>query len=150
MLLWMVTSSAYWEQPLPFSHRVHATDMKLKCKLCHTNPDPGDGMGIAPARACMQCHSAIKADSPAIQKLAAAAKENRPIKWARVYEIPSYVTFSHRLHVNAGSTCEECHGAVSSRDVLAREGDLTMGGCMNCHRAKRASLECKLCHEQYQ
>lgn len=96
----------------------------------------------------MTCHSTIKTDSPAIQKLAAAAKDGREIKWVRVYEIPSYVNFSHRTHVAAGNQCEECHGPVATRAQLAREGNISMGGCMECHRAKKAGLDCTYCHEQ--
>src|SRR5690349_11948635 len=88
-------------QPVPFSHKQHAGTLKLQCRMCHPNPDPGESMTIAPASTCMQCHTAIKADSPAIQKLAAAAKENRRIPWVRVYQIPSYVNFSHRIHLES-------------------------------------------------
>jgi hypothetical protein len=116
--------------------------------MCHVNPDPGEMMTFAPASKCMSCHSTIKADSPAIQKLAEAAKANREIKWARVYQIPGYVFFSHRAHLEASGTCVECHGPVNTREQLFRETDISMGGCMNCHRAKKASLDCTYCHEQ--
>ena len=136
------------QQPIPFSHKVHAGDLKLQCKMCHINPDPGEMMTFVTASKCMSCHSAIKTDSPAIQKLAEFAKANREIKWARVYQIPGYVFFSHKAHLEAGGTCEECHGPVNTRDQLFRETDISMGGCMNCHRAKKASLDCTYCHEQ--
>ncbi|MBV8819319.1 MAG: hypothetical protein JO022_13240 [Acidobacteriaceae bacterium] len=136
------------EQPLPFSHKTHAGVAKIFCKTCHPNPDPGETMTIAGAQKCMQCHSAIKTESPAIQKLAAYAKEGRDVKWVRVYAIPSYVNFSHRSHLQSGNTCQECHGPVATRDQLAKEGDISMGGCMNCHRLKKASIDCTFCHEQ--
>lgn len=134
-------------QPVPFSHKQHAGGMKIKCAMCHPDPDPGESMTIAASKVCMQCHSAIKADSPAIQKVAESAKDSRPIKWARVYEIPSYVAFSHRAHLDSKNTCGECHGKVAERDQLFREGDITMGGCMTCHREKSASNDCQFCHE---
>jgi hypothetical protein len=136
------------EQPLPFSHKTHASDLKLQCKMCHPNPDPGETMRIAAPAVCMQCHTAVKTDSPAIQKLAEAAKGNSEIRWVSVYEIPSYVNFSHRTHLASGNRCEECHGPVASRAQLAREGDISMGGCMECHRVKKAGLDCTYCHEQ--
>ena len=138
------------EQPIPFSHKVHAGTLKLKCAMCHPNPDPGEMMTIAAPSTCMQCHSAVKPDSLAIKKLAAAAKDDRDIKWQRVYEIPSYVEFSHKAHLAAGNTCEECHGRVAERDQLYRETDISMGGCINCHRPKKASIDCTYCHEQRQ
>jgi len=134
-------------QPIPFSHKVHAGDLKQPCKSCHTNPDPGEMMTIVAAAKCMQCHASVKTESPAIQNLAAAAKENREIKWTRVYQIPGYVFFSHRAHLEAGASCEECHGPVNTREQLFRETDISMGGCMNCHRLKKASLSCTYCHE---
>jgi hypothetical protein len=134
-------------QPLPFSHKAHAGDLKLQCKMCHPNPDPGESMTIAAAPVCMQCHAAIKTDSPAIQKLAAYAKDGKRIPWVRIYEVPSFVNFNHRAHLQARNTCEECHGKVAERDRLYREVDLNMGACMNCHAAKKASIDCGYCHE---
>ncbi len=152
-LLLCALSASVWgadapAQPLPFSHKVHAGTMKLACKMCHPNPDPGETMTfVAPAK-CMDCHSSIKTESPAIQRLAAAAKSGTPLPWVRVYAIPTFVDFSHRSHLEKGNTCQECHGPVAERDQLAKEVDLNMAGCMNCHRTKKASLECSYCHEQ--
>lgn len=136
------------EQPIPFSHKVHAGTLKLQCKLCHSNPDPGEMMTVAAAPKCMQCHSAIKTESPHIQKLAAFAKNDREIRWNRVYQIPDFVRFSHRAHLTSGNTCQECHGPVAQRDQLYREVNLSMSGCMDCHRAKKASIDCLYCHDQ--
>jgi hypothetical protein len=135
-------------QPVPFSHKVHAGTMKLACKTCHPNPDPGETMTIVAETKCMECHSAIKADSPAIQRVAAAAKEGKPLPWVRVYSIPLFVDFSHRAHGEKGNTCAECHGPVAEREQLTKESALTMAWCQNCHRLKKASNDCSYCHEQ--
>jgi hypothetical protein len=135
------------EQPIPYSHKLHVGTLKLKCNMCHPNKDPGEIMGIPQASTCMQCHSSVKTDSPAIQKLADYAKTSRQIRWARVYEIPTYVMFSHKAHLEAGNTCQECHAQVAERDQLFREADISMGGCMTCHRMKKASNDCSFCHE---
>ena len=134
-------------QPLPFSHKNHAGALKLQCKMCHPSPDPGQSMTIAAPSVCMQCHSAIKTDSPAIQKLAQYAAENKPVPWVRIYEIPAYVDFSHRAHIAAKNTCEDCHGKVAERDALYREVNLNMGTCMDCHAGKRISTNCNFCHD---
>lgn len=134
------------DQPIPFSHKIHAGTLKLNCKMCHVNPDPGETMTVVAASKCMECHSAIKTDSPVIQKLAAFAKNDREIKWNRVYQIPSFVIFSHRDHVTAGAGCTSCHGQVATRDALFKETDMSMGSCMECHRQKNASLSCDYCH----
>jgi hypothetical protein len=136
------------EQPIPFSHKQHVGAVKLKCKMCHASPDPGESMGIPEASVCMQCHSTIKKESPAIQKLASYASQNRNIPWVRVYHIPSFVDFSHKTHLASGATCENCHGHVEQRDALFRETNLTMGGCMDCHRQHKAPIDCTTCHEQ--
>ena len=115
--------------------------------MCHANPDPGETMGLPQAAQCMKCHSSVKADSPEIQRLAALAKNDREIHWERIYEIPTYVTFSHRTHLATGATCQECHGPVAERDKLFRETDISMTGCMNCHQSKGASTDCSYCHE---
>lgn len=134
-------------QPIPFSHKVHAGDMKLACKTCHPNPDPGESETIAAPSKCMQCHTAIKTESPAIQKLAAAAKDGANIPWVRVYAIPSFVNFSHRKHTDKGNTCQDCHGPVAEREELTKEVELNMAACMQCHTNKKASVDCALCHE---
>jgi hypothetical protein len=155
--VWLLAAGTAWiagaqedaapVQPIPFSHKVHAGALKLQCKMCHPNPDPGETMTIAKPATCMQCHSAIKTDSPAIQKLAQADKDGRAIPWVRVYGIPGFVFFSHRTHLEKQNTCQECHGQVAERDRLYREGDLSMGGCQECHQKKKASLDCSYCHD---
>jgi hypothetical protein len=132
------------EQPIPFSHKAHAGTLKLPCKMCHAGT--GERMMIAAPGTCMQCHSAVNADSPAVQKLAAHFKANRDVPWVRVYRLPSFVKFSHAAHLKAGSNCQNCHGNVAGRDRLFREADLSMAGCMDCHREKNASLDCNFCH----
>ena len=135
-------------QPIPFSHKLHAGAQNLKCATCHKNPEPGERMGLASAAMCMQCHEEVKNDSPAIQKLAGFAKDKREIKWVRVYEIPSYVFFSHRAHLTAGASCAECHGEVKELEQMYQAKKINMASCMNCHQAKGASTDCSYCHEK--
>lgn len=135
-------------QPLPFSHKTHAGTLSLDCKTCHVNPDPGELMTFAANATCMGCHTAIKTDSPHIQELAKAAEENRPIEWVRVYEIPGFVYFNHRTHIESGATCQQCHGDIPSRERVFVDGDITMAGCMNCHVENAASIDCSYCHDQ--
>jgi len=137
------------EQPLPFSHKHHAGTLKLACKNCHAMPEPGDFATLPPTGTCMGCHTSVKTDSPHIVKLAAAHAAKQKIAWARVYRIPDYVGFSHKIH-NAveGVTCETCHGPVVERAVLRREKEINMSACMDCHRRHNASNHCQFCHDQ--
>jgi len=88
----------------------------------------------------MTCHQAIKTDSPHIQKLAAAAKENKPIPWIRVYRLPAFVYFSHRVHTEAGAACETCHGPVRDRDVITKEVANDMRFCRSAIRHRRPAM----------
>lgn len=133
-------------QPIEFNHRLHAGTLKVQCKMCHPNADPGETMGLPEVSTCMQCHSAIAPKNEAMQKLQAFAKQDRDVDWVRIYQIPSYVTFNHRTHLNTGATCETCHGAVAQRTALFKEKEISMGACMDCHRAKQASIDCGYCH----
>ena len=134
-------------QPIPFPHRTHVKN-GLECGQCHPMPEPGDFMEIAGTEFCMNCHAAIKTDSPAIQKLTAFHNDKAPIEWEPVYLIPQYVFFSHKVHTTeAKIKCEACHGPVGERLALAKEKDTSMAGCMDCHRAAGASLACNFCHE---
>jgi hypothetical protein len=94
----------------------------------------------------MRCHASIATDKPDIQRLAEAAKNEDPIVWARVYRVPSFVTFSHKTHTSAGSKCEDCHGPVAERTAIALEKDTSMGTCIACHQAKGAPSTCDTCH----
>jgi len=79
------------------------------------------------------------------------------LSWVRVYQLPDFVYFDHRPHVNAGVRCEACHGNVAAMERVAQETDLSMGWCVNCHRdvnrgnapeleAESASTDCGVCH----
>lgn len=134
-------------QPLPFSHKMHVSK-GLACRQCHAMPDPGDFATTPATAVCMSCHESVKRESPSIAKLAALHKEGKRPSWKPVYRIPEWVSFNHRKHLAvADVSCETCHGPVAQRDVLAREKDIGMQSCMECHRLKGASNECIVCHD---
>ena len=134
------------EQPVPFSHKQHAGTQKMPCQYCHTLSRSGETLMIPRASFCMQCHQTIATDDPGVQKLAEYAKTDRTIPWVRIYELPSFVSFSHKVHLEHGATCEECHGPVAQRIRLYKESDISMATCVNCHREKQASIDCSTCH----
>jgi hypothetical protein len=134
-------------QPLPFSHKLHLSK-GLECKDCHSMPEPGDRAAFPATARCMVCHVEIKKDSEAIQKLADYHKKQEAIPWKRVYRVPEYVFFSHKVHVTkAKAACETCHGPVRDRDVMRKEKETSMAVCMDCHKASAASIACDYCHE---
>jgi hypothetical protein len=140
-------STAAPVQPLPFIHKTHLS-FQLSCKFCHTNPAPGNLMTLPAAQTCMSCHAAVATDKPAIQQLAAFVKSGKPIPWKPVYSVPGFVYWSHRTHLEAGLTCEMCHGNVAQMEVISRTTNVTtMAGCVACHRKKEAPTGCETCHE---
>lgn len=97
----------------------------------------------------MQCHASIKADSPPIRKLAEFYQQKKPVPWARIYEVPDYVFFSHRVHFKrAKIDCQVCHGPVAERDTLSKEKPTSMQSCVDCHKLKQAPANCRACHER--
>jgi hypothetical protein len=133
-------------QPIPFSHKKHAEAAHLKCADCHKLAPSGEVLSIPDGKGCMTCHGQVAKDSPAIKDLKEYVEEKQPVPWVRVYEIPSFVEFNHKTHLDAGAKCETCHGPVATRDFLWRETDLSMGGCFNCHRQTNANTTCATCH----
>ena len=134
------------EQPIPYSHKQHLA-LGVACDDCHANHDLPGEMSLPASSKCMTCHEVIKKDSPAIQKLAAFDRDKKDVRWVRVYKVQDFVFFSHKTHLDAGAKCEECHGQVAQQDRLFREGDLSMAGCMGCHRERNAAMGCESCHE---
>jgi hypothetical protein len=133
-------------QPLPYSHKTHLA-LGLSCGGCHTNPDPGNMMTFPATAKCMQCHAAVAADKPAIQKLSEFAKAGQPIPWVRVYQLTAGVNWSHRKHIQAGLQCVMCHGEVSKLDGMAQTTGVTsMATCIACHQARNAPTVCQTCH----
>jgi hypothetical protein len=124
------------EQPIPFSHKLHAGDNKIACQYCHSGVEKSRHATIPSVNVCMNCHSVVKTDSPWIQKVQQAYKDGKPIEWVRVHELPDYVYFPHKRHVGIGVSCETCHGDVKTMERIEQHGALTMGWCMECHRGQ--------------
>jgi hypothetical protein len=135
------------EQPVPYSHKKHLA-FGLECKNCHANPEPGKLMTIPDTAKCMQCHATIAKNKPAIQKLAQYSKAKQPVPWVRVYVVLPGVAWSHQPHLQAGVSCETCHGQVREMDQMSEVTSVTtMFSCLNCHEMNRAKTACETCHK---
>ncbi len=138
------------EQPIAYSHKLHAGDLEIPCEFCHTYARRSRTAGIPAMEQCMSCHKIMATDRPAIQEMASLYDQNQAVEWVKVHDLPDYVYFSHKRHVKAGFECQDCHGPVETMDVVAREAPLTMGWCVDCHKQNReqgASLDCLVCHK---
>jgi len=133
-------------QPVPFSHRQHSAQ-EMKCHDCHGKAQTQERAGIPSASQCMFCHVSIRKDSPYVQRLAQLVSKGEPIHWVRVYRLPDFVFFSHQVHVKARVDCQTCHGPIAERDVLQKEVSTSMRTCVDCHRSRKAPVDCSRCHE---
>jgi len=135
-------------QPIPYSHKQHLA-FGLRCKECHTNPDPGKLMTFPETSKCMQCHVTIAKDKPAIQKLAEYAASKQPIPWVRVYTVLPGISWTHRTHLGANVNCETCHGEVREMAAMAEATSVTtMYSCLSCHEMNHAKTACETCHKK--
>lgn len=123
------------QQPITFSHKLHAGDREINCAYCHTGVYKGKQANIPSASICMNCHNTIRRESPEIQKIYSAIENNQPIEWVRVHNLPDLAYFNHSQHTNvAGLECEKCHGDIKKMEVVEQRTTLTMGWCIDCHR----------------
>ncbi|WP_373651049.1 MULTISPECIES: cytochrome c3 family protein [unclassified Schlesneria] len=133
------------KQPIPFSHRIHAGQLKMDCRYCHNTVDKAAHAAIPPSATCANCHSgasengsvkfsSVRSESPALALLRQSVATQESIPWKRVHDLPDYVYFDHSAHVNRGVSCVSCHGRVDQMDVVTQEKTLSMTFCLECHR----------------
>ena len=134
------------EQPIEFSHRVHVVDDKLDCQLCHAAARRSPFAGIAPVDRCVACHKYVLTPNPEVMKLRRWWESRKAIPWIKVYSLPQFVRFNHEAHLLAQVGCDVCHGDVGSMDRVRRVRELQMGWCVQCHRDRRAPVDCLTCH----
>ncbi len=145
------------EQPIAFPHPVHVKDLGMNCLYCHFSANKAPDPGMPAVGTCMGCHTIIGPNRPAannqparqsteIAKLATYWNERKPVPWVRIHKVPDYVNFPHMRHVNAGVTCQDCHGPVQDMPQVYQYSSLNMGWCMDCHIEKQVRYDCSTCH----
>jgi hypothetical protein len=144
------------EQPIAFSHAIHAGENKIDCRYCHTGVERSRHAGLPAVGTCMNCHSKVATDKPGVQALQESLRTGKPTEWLKVHRLPDHAFFSHRSHVVSGGVeCNACHGPVETMHRMRQESTLTMGWCVDCHRQERAKgrenivppLDCSACHQ---
>ena len=131
------------QQPVQFSHKHHVGDDGIDCRYCHTSVETSYSAGIPPTQTCMNCHSQLWSDSPYLEPVRASYRENKPIEWERVHDLPEYVYFNHSIHVAKGVGCSSCHGDVANMPAVYQENSLQMEWCLSCHRNTEANIRPK-------
>lgn len=148
------------EQPISYSHRLHAGYLNIDCQYCHTGVEESRHATLPPLQTCMNCHNLVQGSTEQakenIQKLINAwdGGNGDGVKWKRVHNNPDFVYFNHMTHVRIahyvddngqhrkdekgnpvkGIDCEVCHGDQKTVGVARQYQPLTMGWCINCHR----------------
>lgn len=133
------------DQPIKFSHQVHATDNQIDCMYCHHTVTSSKTANIPSTDLCMNCHIVVREGTNSgkfeIDKLVQAHEEGRSIEWIRIHNLPDHVFFSHAQHVGAGNLdCMQCHGDVENTHVVRQEHDLSMSWCLECHKTTKVDF----------
>lgn len=128
------------KQPIPYSHALHVGQLGLDCRYCHTGVEVSPVAMVPPTQTCMNCHVAIKADSPKLAPLRESWEKGTPLRWIRVHKVPDYAYFDHSAHLRVGVGCESCHGNVAEMEEVFLAKPLSMGWCLDCHRNPDAHL----------
>jgi len=130
----------YVAQPIQFSHKHHVGGMGIDCRYCHTSVEESAFANIPPTKTCMNCHSQIWATAPILEPVRASFRDNTPLQWTRVHDLPDFVYFNHSIHVNKGVGCATCHGRVDQMPLMQQESTLMMQWCIDCHRSPAKNL----------
>lgn len=128
------------DQPVPYSHLLHAGELGMDCRFCHDTVDQAAHAAIPPTQTCMNCHGVVATDSPQLRLVRESAATGMPIEWVRVHDLPDYVYFDHSVHVNSGVSCVSCHGRVDKMEKVYQAETLSMAWCLECHRQPEMHL----------
>jgi len=128
------------DQPVPYSHALHAGELGMDCRYCHSTVERANKAAVPVAGICMNCHSQVKKDSDVLLPIREAFAESKPVAWTRVHDLPDYVYFNHEAHVNASVGCESCHGRIDQMVKVYQAKPLTMEWCLGCHRDPEPNL----------
>jgi len=121
-------------QPVPFSHKHHVNDDGLDCRYCHASVENAASAGMPASEVCMNCHSQLFKNAPALAPVRDSFIHNKPLQWVRLHDLPDFVYFDHSVHVTHGVPCQACHGRVDMMPLTSRVHSLEMQWCLDCHR----------------
>jgi hypothetical protein len=127
-------------QPVPFSHKVHAGQLGMDCRYCHTGVEKSWYANIPAPTLCMNCHAQVLKDDPRLAPIRDAVQTGKPVQWVQIHKVPEYVYFNHAVHVNRGVGCAECHGSINKMDEVFEVKSFSMTFCLDCHRDPAAHL----------
>mgnify|MGYP002642020943 CR=1 FL=1 len=140
-LIWYYGSPKYTDvgyrpdQPVDYSHKLHAGDLGIDCRYCHWGVESSAHANVPSTKTCMNCHTLVGTDNEKLLPVRESWANKEPIQWVRVHKVPDYAYFNHAAHVNAGVGCITCHGNVAEMEKVMQTESLSMKWCLDCHRA---------------
>ena len=121
-------------QPVNFPHSIHAGQMGMDCRYCHSTVEKSWYANLPAANVCMNCHNTVLKDDPRLAPIRESFATGKPVPWVQIHRTPDYVYFNHSVHVTRGVSCVECHGRIDQMDEVAQAKPLHMAFCLDCHR----------------
>ena len=122
------------EQPVPYSHLLHADTLGMDCRYCHTGVEVSAVAMVPPTQTCMNCHTMILPESELLAPIRESWNTGKPVECVRVHNIPDYAYFNHSAHLKVGIGCESCHGNIASMAIVRQTQPLSMRWCLDCHK----------------
>ncbi|MAY73958.1 MAG: cytochrome C [Phycisphaerae bacterium] len=129
-----------------YNHQLHAGELGIDCRYCHTHVEESDHANIPSVATCMGCHTEGKLRASVsggpggdrhnrmVSFIRDAYAQDESIEWSKIHLVPDYAHFPHHVHVNAGVSCYSCHGQIAGMPVVYQAEGLGMGWCLDCHR----------------
>ena len=143
------------KQPVPFSHKLHAGQLKLDCRYCHNTVEQAGHAAVPPSATCGNCHGGnrttgtmvdgswqtgrdlgvVHPESTLLTPIRVSLEnDDMPVQWERVHDLPDFVYFNHAAHISRGVSCVSCHGRIDQMEVVEQKETLSMKWCLDCHR----------------
>jgi hypothetical protein len=121
-------------QPVPYSHKLHAGELGIDCRYCHSSVERSQEAMIPPTQTCMGCHAMVQQESKKLTNVRESWESGMPLEWVRIHRLPDHAFFDHSAHLAAGVGCASCHGRVDQMEVVRQDQPLSMSWCLDCHR----------------
>ena len=115
------------EQPVPYSHALHAGQLGIDCRYCHNTVEQASYAAVPPTQTCMNCHTNIAPQSSKLTPVRESWATGKPVEWVKVHDLADYAYFNHSAHVNKGVGCYSCHGRIDQMEVVYQAQPLKHG-----------------------
>jgi hypothetical protein len=130
------------EQPIAFSHKLHAGELKIACLYCHFGAEKGQHAGFPATSICMNCHRIVSASSDAmLHEFVEALRTNEPPKRVVSREI-------QKLYDSLGldSRLQPDPARTAHPIAWVKVHNLPAYACFDHHAHVNSGVKCQHCH----